>query len=62
MQLLRHKPTGELYVYTTYLAARPDMELVVETPFEKVAAEVGLSPKPPKGRTSSKAITIPEVE
>lgn len=35
MPMLRHKPSGDLYIYTSILAARPDMELVegtVETP------------------------------
>lgn len=31
MPMLRHKPSGDLYIYTSILAARTDMELVEDT-------------------------------
>jgi hypothetical protein len=38
--LLRQKGTGDLFMYTTALAALPDMEEVVEDPVAKIIAEV----------------------
>lgn len=37
-RMLRHVPTGDLYVFTSILAKRPDMELVPED--AAVAVEV----------------------
>jgi len=39
-QMLRHKETGELFVYTDLYAKLPELELVVEDPVAKVIAEV----------------------
>ena len=41
-RMLRHIPTGDLYIFTSILAKRPDMEMVPEVeepaPVEEVAA------------------------
>ena len=39
-QMLRHKETGELFIYTDAYAKLPELELVVEDPVAKVIAEV----------------------
>ena len=38
-QMLRHKETGELFVYTDLLSRLAELELVVEDPVAKVIAE-----------------------
>jgi hypothetical protein len=37
--MLRHKPTGDLYISTAILAARSDMEPVVDEPVAVAVAE-----------------------
>lgn len=37
-QMLRQKHTGDLFIYTSALAALPEMELVVEDPAKVIAA------------------------
>lgn len=39
-QMLRHKETGELFIYTPALATLSELELVVEDPVAKVLAEI----------------------
>lgn len=39
-QMLKHKETGELFIYTDAYAKLPELELVVEDPVAKVIAEV----------------------
>lgn len=39
-QMLRHKETGELFVYTTLLATLDVLEPVIEDPVAKVIAEM----------------------
>ena len=39
-QMLRHKETGELFIWTSHLAALSELELVVEDPVAKVVAEM----------------------
>lgn len=39
-QMLRHKETGELFIFTTALAALSELEPVVEDPVAKVLAEI----------------------
>lgn len=39
-QMLRHKVDGSLFIYTSALAALPELELVVEDPIATVVAEV----------------------
>ena len=52
--MLRHVPTGDLYVFTEILAARADMELIPRAPVEVVA-----EPVPPKPKAKrAKAINI----
>ena len=55
MTMLRHIPTGDLYVSTQYLAQRPDME-----PVEAAAPEVEAEKKP-KRAPKAKAIDIADV-
>lgn len=39
-QMLRHKETGELFIFTPQLATLSELELVVEDPVAKVLAEI----------------------
>lgn len=39
-QMLRHKETGELFIYTDLYARLPELELVVDDPVKEVIAEV----------------------
>lgn len=39
-QMLRHKETGELFIYTDLYSKMPELELVVEDPVKAVIAEV----------------------
>lgn len=39
-QMLRHKETGELFVFTPQLATLAELEPVVEDPVAKVLAEI----------------------
>ena len=48
MMMLRHKPTGDIYVYTELLARRDDMEV-----FEQNTPP----PKPPESATLTATIT-----
>jgi hypothetical protein len=48
MAMLRHKPTGDLYVATSALIARGDMEVVEDA----APADAGAKPKP---KTKAKA-------
>ncbi len=51
--MLRHVPTGDLYIFTETLAARADMELIPRAPAEVAA------PVPPKPKAQrAKAIKI----
>lgn len=42
-QMLRHKVTGELFVYTPQLAALDELELVKEDPVEKALRDVDVT-------------------
>jgi hypothetical protein len=60
--MLRHTPTGELYIYTDALMKRGDMELVPEEPVVEVvgAAVVPAEIKPsvaPKARIKKASFT-----
>lgn len=39
-QMLKHKETGELFIYTDAYAKLPELELVVEDTVAKIVAEV----------------------
>lgn len=39
-QMLRHKETGELFVYTDLYSRLPELELVTEDPVKKVVEEI----------------------
>lgn len=39
-QMLRHRETGELFIYTPALATLTELDLVVEDPVAKVLAEI----------------------
>lgn len=41
-RMLRHKETGELFIWTSYLEKLPILELVVEDPVAKVIAEMAV--------------------
>jgi hypothetical protein len=51
--MLRHVPTGDLYIFTETLAARADMELIPSAPVEVATPE----PVKPKAQRA-KAIKI----
>lgn len=48
MPMLRHTPTGDMYVFTSQLAKRSDMELVEDTPVapETPATRAAARPAP----------------
>lgn len=39
-QMLRHKETGELFIYTDLYSRLPELELVTEDPVQKVIEEI----------------------
>ena len=45
--MLRHVPTGDLYIFTETLAARADMELIPRAP---VVAPEPVKPKPQRAK------------
>ena len=51
-QMLRHKETGELFIYTDLYAKLPELELVVEDPVAKVIAEVAAQNAQPEESSS----------
>lgn len=54
--MLRHKPTGDVYIYTTLLAEREDMEVIesgpdnvkIQAPSLAESAKLKPSPSPAK--------------
>jgi hypothetical protein len=58
---LRHTPTGDLYIFTSALAKRKDMELVEEVTETPLKAEKPpkQTPKPNAGRSSKKNAAAP---
>ncbi len=52
--MLRHVPTGDLYIFTEALAARADMELIPRAPVEVIAP----APVKPSRTRRAKAIEI----
>lgn len=58
--MLRHKPTGDLYIFTDILSRRPDME-EVDAVVEKAAAPKP-KPAPRKKAAAKKAAPAPKAE
>ena len=55
--MLRHKETGELFVYTAHLAALKELELVPEDPIKKIIDE--MVPKAKAADAVEAALDIP---
>lgn len=60
--MLRHKPTGDLYVRTSLLAAREDMEPVEEDAESVESAAPSKNAKKKKGAAESPAVEDVVVE
>lgn len=60
MAMLRHRPSGDLYIYTTILAARTDME-VIEDAVEATVVKAPATPTPKKAVRARKAKVVEPV-
>ena len=58
-RMLRHKETGELFVYTDLYAQLPELELVAEDPVAQVIAEVTAQNALSSGDVSAAMDAIP---
>jgi len=61
-KMLRHKETGETFIYTTALSALSVLELVTEDPVAKVIAEMAAQDVANAPAVEVPAVEVPAVE